>query len=46
MVVGTIVIREYDRNYEEFNNLYSKNSTASIWRLFVHKNFRNIGIGT
>ncbi|GAA5819652.1 MAG: GNAT family N-acetyltransferase partial [Methanobrevibacter sp. CfCl-M3] len=26
--------------------IYSKKSTASIWRLFVHKNYRRIKIGT
>jgi ribosomal protein S18 acetylase RimI-like enzyme len=46
MIVGTIAIREYDKNYKEFQNLYSKNSTASIWRLFVHKDYRNMGIGS
>jgi ribosomal protein S18 acetylase RimI-like enzyme len=45
-MIGTIGIREYDKTYEVFKGLYSKESTASIWRLFVHKNCRRIGVGT
>jgi ribosomal protein S18 acetylase RimI-like enzyme len=45
-IVGTVGVREYDKNYEIFNGIYSKEFTASIWRLFIHKNYRGLGIGT
>ncbi|MDR2624352.1 MAG: GNAT family N-acetyltransferase [Methanobrevibacter sp.] len=45
-IIGTIGIRGYDKNYGIFNGLYSKESTASIWRVFIHENYRRLGIGT
>ncbi|MDL2246318.1 GNAT family N-acetyltransferase [Methanobrevibacter sp. OttesenSCG-928-K11] len=45
-IIGTIAIREYDKNFEEFENVYSKDFTSSIWRLFVNKKYRRYGIGT
>lgn len=45
-IVGTVGVREYDKNYEIFDGLYSKEFTASIWRLFIHENYRRLGIGT
>lgn len=44
-IMGTIAIREYDKNYNEFKKIYSKYSTASIWRLFVDVKYRRLGIG-
>jgi ribosomal protein S18 acetylase RimI-like enzyme len=45
-IIGTIAIREYDKDFKKFKNIYSKNTTSSIWRLFVNKEYRRYGIGT
>lgn len=45
-IVGTVAIREYDRDFEQFVDIYSKDSTASIWRVFVDVNFRRLGIAS
>ena len=34
-IIATIGIRAYDKNFVEFKGKYSKESTSSIWRLFV-----------
>ena len=43
-IVATVAIREYDLDYDFFNEQYSKDTTASIWRLMVDKNYRRCGI--
>lgn len=43
-IVATAAIREYDLGYDFFSELYSKDTTASIWRLMVDKNYRRYGI--
>ena len=43
-IVATAGIREYDRDYEFFRGIYSKENTASIWRLMVDKNYRRHGL--
>ncbi|MCC7553056.1 MAG: GNAT family N-acetyltransferase [Methanobacteriaceae archaeon] len=43
-IIASIAIREYDKNFKEFENLFSRFTTASIWRLFVDEEYRRLGI--
>ena len=43
-IVATAAIRAYDLEYDFFKGQYSKDTTASIWRLMVDKNYRRCGI--
>lgn len=43
-IVATAAIRAYDKDYEFFKDEYSKDTTASIWRLMVDKDYRRYGI--
>ena len=45
-IIATIAVRPYDKNFIEFKELYSKESTASIWRLFVDRRYRRCGLAT
>lgn len=45
-IIGTLAIRQYDKNFTEFKKRYSKNNTTSIWRVFVDKKYRRKGIAT
>ena len=43
-IVATAAIREYDKDYELFRGIYSKEDTASIWRLMVDEDYRRHGL--
>jgi GNAT superfamily N-acetyltransferase len=43
-IIATAAIRAYDVDNELFRGIYSKEDTASIWRLMVDKNYRRHGI--
>lgn len=43
-IIGTGGIRAYDLNFDFFKDQYTKENTASIWRLMVDKNYRRCGI--
>ena len=43
-IVATGAVRAYDKDYEMFKDIYSKENTASIWRLMVDKNYRRHGV--
>lgn len=43
-IVATAAIRAYDIDNELFKGVYSKEDTASIWRLMVDKDYRRHGI--
>ena len=43
-IIGTIGIRAYDKDFPEFRHLYSKDTTSSIWRLFVDRRCRRCGL--
>lgn len=45
-LVGTSAIRGYDKNYDIKNRTYTKDSTASIYRLFVDSEYRHNKIAT
>lgn len=45
-IIATIGIRAYDKNFVEFKGKYSKESTSSIWRLFVDKRYRRCGLAS
>lgn len=45
-IIGTIGIRAYDKNFEQFRHLYSNESTSSIWRLFVDRRYRRCGLAS
>lgn len=45
-IIATIAIRGYDKEFKEFKSLYTKEKTASIWRLFVDKQYRRLGLAT
>lgn len=43
-IVATAAIRAYDVDYDLFRDVYSKEDTASIWRLMVDKEYRRHGL--
>ncbi len=43
-IVATAAIRAYDKDYELFKGLYTKEDTASIWRLMVDEEYRRHGL--
>ena len=43
-IVATAAIRAYDKDYEFFKDEYSKEDTASIWRLMVDSKYRRNGL--
>ena len=43
-IVATGGIRAYDKDFEFFKGIYSKDDTASIWRLMVDEKFRRNGL--
>lgn len=43
-IVATAGIRAYDKDFEFFKDVYSKDDTASIWRLMVDEEFRRHGV--
>jgi GNAT superfamily N-acetyltransferase len=43
-IIATAAIRAYDVDYELFEGIYSKEDTASIWRLMVAKEYRRHGL--
>ena len=45
-IIATIGIRAYDKDFPEFRHLYSKNTTSSIWRLFVDRRCRRCGLAS
>ena len=45
-IVATIGIRSYDKDFPEFRHLYSKDTTSSIWRLFVDRRCRRCGLAS
>lgn len=45
-IIATIAVRPYDKDFKEFKNIYDKDSTASIWRLFVDKSYRRCGLAS
>ncbi|WP_297979900.1 GNAT family N-acetyltransferase [uncultured Methanobrevibacter sp.] len=45
-IIATIAVRPYDKDFAKFKNLYNKESTASIWRLFVDKPYRRCGFAS
>jgi len=45
-LIGTSGIRSYDKNYNLNNRKYNKNDTATLYRLFVEKDYRHNKIAT
>ena len=45
-IIATIGIRAYDKDFPEFEELYSKDTTSSIWRLFVDRRCRRCGLAS
>lgn len=45
-IIGSIGIRGYDKEFKEFENIYKKDDTSSIWRMFINKNYRRKGLGS
>ena len=45
-IIGTIGIRAYDKDFQEFRHLYSNELTSSIWRLFVDERCRRCGLAS
>ena len=43
-VVATCAIRQYDLNHDFFKDSYTKEDTASIWRLMVDEKYRRQGL--
>ncbi len=43
-IVATGAVRAYDKDYEMFKGIYSKENTASIWRLMVDETYRRHGL--
>ena len=45
-IIATIGIRAYDKDFPQFRHLYSKDTTSSIWRLFVDRRCRRCGMAS
>ncbi len=45
-IIATIGIRSYDKDFLEFRDLYSRDTTSSIWRLFVDERYRRCGLAS
>lgn len=45
-IIATIAVRGYDKKFKEFEGLYNKEDTASIWRLYVDEKYRRLGLAT
>ena len=45
-IIATIGIRAYDKDFPEFRHLYSKDTTSSVWRLFVDRRCRRCGLAS
>ena len=45
-IIATIGIRAYDKDFPMFRHLYSKETTSSIWRLFVDERCRRCGLAS
>ena len=45
-IVGSIAVRAYDKSFKEFEHIYNGQYTASIWRLFVDRNYRRCGLAS
>ena len=45
-IIATIGIRAYDKDFPEFRHIYSKDTTSSIWRLFVDRKCRRCGLAS
>lgn len=43
-IIATAAIRAYDKDYDLFKGKYSKEDTASIWRLMVDDDYRRHGL--
>ncbi|MBE6505028.1 MAG: GNAT family N-acetyltransferase [Methanobrevibacter millerae] len=43
-IVASIGLRGYDLDYDFFKDEYTKDDTASIWRLMVDENYRRHGL--
>ena len=39
-IMASMAIRQYDKDFPEFRDIYSRETTASIWRSFVEKPYR------
>ena len=38
-IIASMAIRQYDKDFPEFRDIYSRETTASIWRSFVVEEF-------
>lgn len=45
-IIGTLGVREYDANCKNFPNSYCRQKTASLYRVFVDKNYRRKGVAS
>ncbi|MBQ2831528.1 GNAT family N-acetyltransferase [Methanobrevibacter sp.] len=45
-IIATIGIRAYDKDFPEFEHSYSRQTTSSIWRLFVDRRYRRCGLAS
>ena len=45
-LIGTMGIRAYDKNFLLFKDIYTPETTASIWRVFVDKVWRRNGVAS
>lgn len=45
-IIATIGIRAYDKDFPMFRDLYSNETTSSIWRLFVDRRYRRCGLAS
>ncbi|MDI9436452.1 MAG: GNAT family N-acetyltransferase [Euryarchaeota archaeon] len=46
MVMGTMGIRAYDKDFPQFKERYHPETTASLWRVFVDRPWRRNGVAS
>lgn len=45
-IIATIGIRSYDKDFPQFRGQFSRDTTSSIWRLFVRQEYRRCGLAS
>lgn len=45
-IIGSLGIRGYDKDFNEFKKRYTNENTASLWRVFIKKEYRRCGLAS
>lgn len=45
-LIGTLGIRAYDKDFNDFKGVYDNKTTAGVWRVFIDKKWRRNGLAS